>query len=130
MAKVYYNSQSLLCGPKCACNLASTNNTNLNLKVPSGAYNVFQCPNSGVQPDDAFSKVYIDAELNYKCAGLCSPSPYFVFTNVNNGVPTQRCYEQIKRKYQETLLLWIASCLTVVLITAISQGIIYLLLVY
>jgi hypothetical protein len=127
---VYDVSQDLLCGKKCPCNLAMTNSTNLTLSVPNGAFNVFKCPNSPVKSDSDFSEIFTEVETTSQCSGICKMSPYFIYSNVNNGVPTQRCYEQIKRNYQETLLLWIASCLAVVLITAITQGVFYILLVY
>lgn len=97
--KAYSSSQSLLCGLKCPCNLAITNSTDLTLSVDKGAFNVFKCPNSNIKSDSDFSEVFTHLENQSGCAGICKQSPYYVYSNVNNGVPSKRCYEQIKRNY-------------------------------
>ena len=55
MNKEYNYSQNLLCSPKCPCNLAMTNSTNLTTQVPNGAFNIFKCPGVNIKSDSDFS---------------------------------------------------------------------------
>jgi hypothetical protein len=34
-------------------------------------------------------------ELNYECAGICDPLDYYVFTDINRGIPKRSCNKAI-----------------------------------
>jgi Tetraspanin family len=81
-------SGNYLCHEPCACNLTLpfVNKTGLNLN-DSGAIKTQDCPGFKKQFDE-YNEYFAAMELierEFKCAGLCEKSEYYLFTDINAG---------------------------------------------
>lgn len=96
------NTTNYFCHESCPCNV-SQNSTWINssqLVVNStGANRIQQCANFDKDFIRFGAKELIVTleiiEKQFKCAGVCQPSEYFVFNDLNSGQPVSGCADKI-----------------------------------
>eukprot|EP00347_Sterkiella_histriomuscorum_P007636 403348156 len=98
---------------------SQTTTTTLNTGIiysPNGAHNFPQCPGtnvtlqsfitanlSGSGAQIKLGMSVLDAvERDFDCAGMCIPSKFYAFSEVNNGPPTQTCVQGINKFMDKT----------------------------
>lgn len=86
--KVY---QTYFCKPSCPCNYTGTPQEGQKVS-PTGPIRVQACPDfntSGINLD--LANAWMAVEIGLNCSGICTKSPWFLFSNVNIGVPQKSC---------------------------------------
>jgi len=133
---IYEQSADLLCSDKCPCKLNAKDSTfdylqsvkpHLNYSS-AGALNVLQCKEYPSlwfkdQLTSTFQSYFKIAEEKINCAGFCKKSPIFVFSNINNGEPTQYCFHIVRALVFRELELIIRAFL----FNALIMGVVILL---
>jgi len=95
MDQLYVNGRKTLCTDKCPCNVDSgIFSSELWYEMVTdtmGAAKLDQCPfDSSVMntvQKDKFSPFLQILETDFECSGMCSDQPYYMFSDVRNGVP-------------------------------------------
>lgn len=90
-------AQALLCHG-CACDWNGAKNSSQYNYLVNGSQKVQDCSGFDDRFRD-FSDYFVALELiedEFNCAGLCAKSPYYIFTDVNKGQPTQACAPKIQ----------------------------------
>lgn len=96
------NATNYLCHEGCPCNV-SQNSTWINSSLltvnSTGANFIQQCPNFNKDFNKFGAKeLAVTLELiekQFKCAGVCKPSEYYVFNDLNSGKPASGCADKI-----------------------------------
>lgn len=87
-----------LCHGGCACDWEKAQNLTSYNYSSNGAKKAQDCQGFSNQFSD-FSDYFVALELiedEFNCAGVCGKSPYYLFTDVNKGEPTQACAPKIQ----------------------------------
>ena len=66
-------------------------------------------------------------EEEFSCSGVCSNPGIFIFSNVNNGLPGDTCKEALSEKMEHGMNILLASNLTVTVITAITELVLFII---
>ncbi len=76
-----------------------------------------------------YESIFRDIEESSQCAGICSNPGFYVFSNVNNGVPNITCQSALEKKLVDRVVYLLAANLSVTILTSIIQLVLYLILV-
>ena len=113
------DANKLLCSADCRCEVTTATTwivSNASLSwtvVGNGPVRVQDCPNYSSSSNVDVMK-YL--EENYNCAGVCTTSTYYVFSDVNRGMPTDECAQ----KLMDTLLTYSKQIGAVTIVIAIA----------
>lgn len=121
------NANKLLCSLSCPCgaNITSTwitENTSLIWVVNNGPVRVQDCPNYN-NSDDSKLNVMRKLEEKFDCAGICTTSTYYTFSDVNRGQPTDEC----SQKLMDILLKYSKE---IGAVTVVIAGVLLLIMVF
>ena len=78
-------------------------------------------------------KMMRQLEEDYQCAGLLEPSPIYMFSNVNNGLPKKRCFEDMMAEADNILDMFHGSAiasLTFIVLYLLTSAIVLLYRMY
>lgn len=81
-----------------------------------------KCYSNTIDEDDVIDNYFDDNERKYldlltwieeefSCAGLCTQLPFYLFSDINDGVPDGNCYEELKDWIDENFLSYGVVCL-------------------
>lgn len=108
----------LLCSGACPCGANSTTTwviTNSSLDTISGGpVKVQDCPNYNYSNNNDVN-VMKYLEEKFDCAGVCTTSTYYVFSDLNRGQPTDEC----SQKLMDTLLKYSKQIGAVTIVIAV-----------
>lgn len=60
----------------------------------TGAYKIQNCP---VTSESSLDETLLlnKLEQEFQCAGICKQSSFYVYSNVNDGIPRTTCFEAL-----------------------------------
>lgn len=79
--------------------------------------------------DDKTKDLLSEIEEANQCSGVCRNPGYFIFSNVNNGLPKQTCKEAIANEFQKSVTTVVATNVTTTVVTAVLLGFVVLLFI-
>mmetsp|Transcript_30052 Transcript_30052/g.5432 ORF Transcript_30052/g.5432 Transcript_30052/m.5432 type:complete len:109 (+) Transcript_30052:638-964(+) len=86
-----------------------------------------ECSTNSISSDDVIDRYFSSSERKYldlltwveeefSCAGLCTPIPYYLFSDINEGEPDGSCYTELKDWIDENFLTYGAVCIVAAII--------------
>ena len=112
------DANKLLCSPLCPCGANATStwitsNLSLVYSLNSGPVKVQDCPDYNTTNSNVNVMKYL--EEHFSCAGVCTSSTYYTFSDVNRGTPGDEC----SQKLMDTLLKYSKQIGAVTVVIAI-----------
>lgn len=69
-------------------------------------------------------------ELEHDCAGICSPSEYFVFSDVKRGKPDGDCLKGLQKHVRQNVDFMVSCAQAILVVTGVIQATVCLSLIY
>ena len=107
---MYLKGVDILCTEKCPCNVDpgvfSTEMADQMVTDTMGATRLEECPFDSTVVNSAQKEKYYPIleilETDFQCSGMCSDIPYYLFSDVRNGVPVNgNCKHEIIQFVEE-----------------------------
>jgi hypothetical protein len=61
----------------------------------------------------------VELEKEFHCAGICKNPGYYVYSNVNNGIPEVTCFENLESRLNAEVLYLLAGATGITVMTTI-----------
>ncbi|KAL4429679.1 hypothetical protein ABPG74_017088 [Tetrahymena malaccensis] len=124
-------SYQTLCQSDCQCyfegNQIQANQQKITNFSQAESYpvNVQECEifqNFNLEDQDENTDLLKSLEEAFECSGFCSKNSYYVFSNVNQGIPNKDCRDEIINYLQDNTIKTIISSSVITFIFAILLG--------
>ena len=97
--QIYKQGDNMMCTKQCPCNIADKAkfkgwSSLPNKKVSKSGYtNFLDCPAETLSKghQDRYVPMMTALETQFKCAGICELPRFYLFSDINNGKPTELC---------------------------------------